>query len=440
MKKITLLLLLVMPVIAFSQNAKLTNAINYYEDFAGSKNKDKDLESITKAKENIDIVAANPEMKDPAKVLKYKGLIYLAIYENNLRIQTNKVTDVTDATKKAFIGYQNTPITELDIAAKAIAGISALDPKVAMIYKWDISQANTAMFNHYFNKANADFNVQKFDSSLQMFEKAYELDEAKDTNTLNNMGLAALNSKNFEKAKTTYGKMVELKVGGSRSYSLLVDTYFELKDTASGVEVLKKARALYPTDGNLLNTETNYFLSHNKRDEALKNLNAVILSRPQEANLYLVRGGIYDKQAHPEDANHKPLPKPANYNELMKLAEADYQKTVDLSEPAYKNISSLSKEEQEQLRETYSNGLFDIGAIYFNNGAEIAKDADRITDNAKFAAENKKANAFFNKAMPILEKALEVKPEERTMLALKQIYSRLEIADKLKSINERLKG
>jgi tetratricopeptide (TPR) repeat protein len=436
MKKLTLLLLLIMPVIAFSQSAKLTNAINYLEDY--QKN-NKDQESLTKAKENIDIVSQNPEMKDPGKVLKFKGLIYEAIFENNLRLQTEKLTSITDPNAKALAAYQNTSVAELDIAAQAYNAIKAVDPK--NIYLFDVMKGKERLYSHYFNKANTEFNQQKFDASLQLFEKAYEMDEAKDTNTLNNMGLAALNANNFEKAKVAYGKMVESKVGGARAYSLLVQSYFELKDTTGGVEMLKKGRALYPSDRSLIDTETNYYLSHNKREEAKKNLNALIIARPQEPTLYLARGGLYDKEANPEDKTGKALPRPANFNELMKLAEADYQKVIEICEPAYKNIASLKPEEQNQLKTSYSQGLFNLGAVYFNSGVSIAKDADKITDNAKFAAENKKANANFNKAMPLLEKALEINPTDRTtMEALKQVYARLELADKLKDLNARLKN
>jgi tetratricopeptide (TPR) repeat protein len=435
MKKLTLLLLLIAPVIAFSQSAKLTNAINYYQDY--EKN-NKDQESLAKAKENIDIVSQNPEMKDPAKVLKFKGLIYEALFENNLHNQMDKLTSITDPNEKAFAAYQQTSTAELDIAAQAYAGIKAVDPK--NIYILDVMNGTKRLNSHYFNKANTEFNQQKYDAALQLFEKAYNLDEDKDTNTLNNMGLAALNANNFEKAKTAYTKMVETKVGGARAYSLLVQSYFELKDTVPGVEVLKKGRTLYPGDANLINTETNYYLSHNKREEAKKNLNTLILNRPQEATLYLARGGLYDKEANPEDKDGKPLPRPANFNELMKQAEADYQKAIDLSDAAYKNIAALSKEEQEQLKTNYSQGLFNLGAVYFNAGVNIAKDADKITDNAKFAAENKKANANFNKAMPLLEKALEIKPDRPTMEALKQVYARLELSDKLKSLNAKLKN
>lgn len=438
MKKLTLLLLLIMPVIAFSQSAKLTNAINYLDDY--NKNP-KDQESLTKAKENIDIVSQNPEMKDPGKVMKFKGLIYEAVFEYNLRTQTEKLTaSIADPNQRAFAAYQNTSVAELDVAAQAYGAITkTVDPKG--IYSLDVSNGKERIVSHFFNKANTEFNQEKYDASLQLFEKAYEIDETKDTNILNNMGLAALNAGRFDKAKGAYEKLIEAKVGGPKAYSLLVQSDYELKDTAAAIAVLKKGRALYPSDRSLIDTETNYYLKTNKREEAKKNLNQLIIARPQEATLYLARGGLYDKEANPEDAQGKALPRPTNFNELIKLAEADYQKAIELCEPAYKNIASLKKDEQDLLKTNYSQGLFNLGAVYFNAGVSIAKEADRITDNAKFAAENKKANANFNKAMPLLEKALEINPTDRsTMEALKQVYSRLELADKLKDLNARLKN
>jgi hypothetical protein len=42
--------------------------------------------------------------------------------------------------------------------------------------------------------------------------------------------------------------------------------------------------------------------------------------------------------------------------------------------------------------------------------------------------------------MPILEKALKQQPNDHNlMIALKQVYARLQLEDKLKAINEKLK-
>ncbi|HET6226060.1 MAG TPA: hypothetical protein VFF27_07255 [Bacteroidia bacterium] len=431
MKKIAILLLIVLPLMtAFSQNAKVTNAINYLKAYKS----DNSLESLQKAKENIDLVSQNPEFKDQPKVLKLKGDIYVELFESNLQAETKKLSSIADPGARSLAAYKATPTAELDEAATAYAAAKANDKKG--IYALEVSNGNVRILNHYFNKGNGNFNDQKFADALQMYEKASALDETNDTSLLNNMAASALYAKDFAKSKANYSKMAELKVGGASTYNSLVHSYFNLKDTTGGMDVLKKGRTLYPGDGDLLNTETNYYLAKNKSEEALKNLNVAITARPQEATLYLVRGGVYDKMANPVDANGKDLPKPANVAELMKSSEADYKKAISI----YETAKPENAEDAEQLKISYSSALFNLGIIYFNNGANISKSADKITDNAKFAAENKKANEEFNKALPYLEKAHQLKPDAQTVYALKQIYTRLEMTAKLKTLNDGMKN
>ncbi len=429
MKKITVLLLLTMPAITGFSQAKLVNAINYLKDYEKDNGKQ---ESLTKAKENIDLYTQGAEIKDPTKAQKVKGQVYFNLFENSLRSQIDKLSTITDANQKSLSAYENTPATDLDVAAESFKAAKAADSKG--IYLLEMMPYNTKMINHYFMKANAAYTSKKFDESMQYFEKAYDLDDTKDTNILNNIALTAYNSQNYSKAKETYTKMTETQQGGAETYGNLVETYFMLKDTAGGLEVLKKARAVYPKDGNLLNVETNYYLRKGSSAEALKNLNIAITANPPHAELFLARGNMYEKMAKPEDTKGSRLPKPANYAELFKSAETDYIKSVEISEAAYKANPT------EQSKELYFNALYSLGALYFNEGADISRDADKITDNAKFAAENKKANADFNKAMPYLEKSIELKTDQQALFALKQLYSRLEMIDKLKVINEKLKN
>jgi len=194
------------------------------------------------------------------------------------------------------------------------------------------------------------------------------------------------------------------------------------KDTVAGMELLKKGRTAYPNDINLLISETNYFLKVNNSTEALNNLNLAIAAKPGDANLYLVRGNIYDNLANPKDNAGKDLDKPKDYDEKLKLAEADYKKAVE-------------------LKPDYFDAMYNLGVLYNNHGVAIAKQSDKITDNAKYAAENQKATDEFTKALPILEKALTINPKDRgTMVALKQIYARMQMLDKVKEMNEKLKN
>ena len=434
MKKIAILLLLTMPVLAGYSQAKLVNAIKYHDDYLNHK----DQESLRKAKENIDLYLQNPEAKEPAKAQRIKGQIYLSLFDNNLNLETNKLTSITDANQKILTAYQNTPTAELDEAVKAFAEVKKLDKKGIQLV--EVLPAEKRIYEHYYNKGIANSNASKLTEAIEMYEKAAALDESNDSTLLLSLSSNAFDNKNYDKAKLNLTKLVDAKKGSALIYNLLVQSEFMLKDTVAGVETLKKGRAAYPSDEALQRTETNYYLNSGKSEEAIKSLNAVIASKPQEPGLYLARGNMFDNLAHPENAKGEKLPKPGNYNELMKSAEADYKKTIELSEAKYKNLSSLPAKEAEQVKDTYSQALYYLGIVYFNVGVDISAVADKITDNAKFAAQNKKANDEFIKAMPYFEKSQELKPHQQKLFALKQIYSRLEMMDKLKAVNDQMKN
>ena len=416
MKKISIILLFIITVSsAFSQQKKVVSAWKYLSDF----NESKDLESLNKAKEAIDMASEDADTKNLPKTNVYKGQIYLTIFDNNLRTQTEKQS-VSDPNKKTLIGYQNTPAAELDIAFQSFTNAKTADVKGA--YLSDIKAGMARVGTHFENKAIADYNAKKYADALPSFERAYEINGTKDTNTLSNCALVAERSGNFEKAKLYYSKMIDGKQGSGNTFASLVNVFYMLKDTAAGVETLKKGRLAYPNDINLLTSEINYYLKTNNSTEAINNLNLALIAKPTDANLFLVRAILYDNIANPKDATGKDLAKPKDYADKLALAEADYKKAIE-------------------FKPDYFDALYNLGALYNNKGAFIAKEANKIANEAKYKVENAKATEEFNKAMPLLEKALQINPKDNnTLFALKQIYSRLQLLDKLKAINEKLKG
>ena len=417
MKKIALLFIMVAPVFTgFSQNAKLVNTINYLRDF----NNSHELESLTKAKENIDLASANPDTKDMAKTQKLRAEVYLTIFENDLRMETEKLASMADPNKRNLAAYQNSSSASLSEALTACTYGKTLDTKGN--YTSDLSGFVTRIASHYENKAIADYNAKKYADALPSFEKAYEINGAKDTTTLGNCALVADRAAIYDKAKMYYQKMIDNKQGYGNTYSSIVNVYLMMKDTVGGMDMLKKGRAAYPNDINLVITETNFFLKTNNSKEALGNLNIALAAKPTDANLYLVRGNIYDNLANPKDAAGKDAEKPKDYEDKFKMAEADYKKAIE-------------------LKPDYFDALYNLGVLYNNHGVSLNKMADQITDNAKYKTANDLATAEFGKAMPVLEKAMSVNPKDRnTMYALKQIYARMQMMDKLKEINEKLKA
>jgi tetratricopeptide (TPR) repeat protein len=418
MKKIALLLIAVSTVYSgIAQNVKIVNAKNYLRQFGESK----DIHDLNLAKENIDLAAAHPDTKDQAKTQTLKAQVYVTIFDNSLRLENEKLmTTVTDPNKRNLAAYQNTATAPLAEAYAACTASKAVDTKGN--YTSEVANYIRSIAGHYENKAIADYNAKKYADALPSFEKAFEINGSKDTTSLANCALVADRAANYEKAKLYYQKMIDNKQGMGNTYSSLVNVYLMMKDSVGAMEVLKKGRATYPNDINLVITETNYFLKTNNSKEALNNLNIALAAKPTDSNLYLVRGNIYDNLANPKDAAGKDMEKPKDYDEKITAAEADYKKAIE-------------------LKPDYFDALYNLGVLYNNKGVALNKKADMITDNAKYKAENEKATAEFNKAIPVLEKALEVSPKDKnTMYALKQVYARTQQADKLKGINERLKN
>ena len=401
----------------FAQNVKIVNAKNYLRDFAESK----DIESLNKAKENIDLAAAHPDTKELAKTQTLKAQVYMTIFENSLRLETEKImTVITDPNKRNLAAYQAASSAPLAEAYAGCLASKTFDAKGN--YTSEVNDYMAKIASHYENKAIADYNAKKYSDALPSFEKAYEINGAKDTTTLGNCALVADRAAIFDKAKLYYQKMIDNKQGFGNTYSSLVNVCLMMKDSVVAMEILKKGRTAYPNDINLVITETNYFLKINNSKEALNNLNIAIGAKPTDANLYLVRGNIYDNLANPKDASNKDMEKPKEYDNLMKSAETDYKKAIE-------------------LKPDYFDALYNLGVLYNNHGVVLNKIADQITDNAKYKTANDLALAKFTNALPVLEKALELNPKDKnTMFALKQIYARTQQPDKVKEINERLKN
>ena len=182
-------------------------------------------------------------------------------------------------------------------------------------------------------------------------------------------------------------------------------TKMGLKDSSGALETLKKGREAFPSDMDLMNKETEFYLKQGKQDEALANLNKSIEKDPKNYIFYLVRGNIYDNLANPKDAKGKDKDKPKEYDDLMGKAAADYTKAGEL-DPKNFDIN------------------YNTGALYNNWGGYYQAKADAIPKmNAEQKALSEKALSYFKMAIPALEKALALKDTDKvTMQALRKLY------------------
>ncbi|KAF5031964.1 TPR repeat protein [anaerobic digester metagenome] len=106
---------------------------------------------------------------------------------------------------------------------------------------------------------------------------------------------------------------------------------------------------------------------------------------------------------------------------------------LDNAEKSYINALDLNPE--------YFEANYNLGALYVNRAVKLTDEANVLPFSQQNEYEEliKQANEYLRKSLPYLEKAIELDPTDRnTLLSLKEIYTRLQMYDKMKEIDELL--
>ncbi len=389
MKKIAILFILAFSVYFVSaQNSKVQSAINYIKP---------QYNQLDKAKEAIDLAAKHEKTKGKAKTWKVRGQVYQAI----------------GTTKDEK--FKNLCEQPLQVAYESYKKALELDTKHQ--YTKEINYQLTILGIAIVNKGIEYFSENNFNGALNSFETSLDIDKLVapgkiDTMVIFNAGIAADRAKNYDKAIEYYQKTADLKYEGSKVYSFMANIELERGDTAQYLDVIKRGIEAYPNDNDaLMVTLINYYLEKDKSDLALEYLNKAIEKDPKNHTFYFARGALYDK-----------------------LGDFDNAK--------------ISYEKAIEIKPDYFDAYYNLGALYFNKGADMLKAANEIPPNEqkKYDAAVKEAFVELDKAVPYLEKAHEIDTKEKsTMLTLKEIYFKLrgdheDYMDKYKKINEELKA
>ncbi|MCF8297087.1 MAG: tetratricopeptide repeat protein [Saprospiraceae bacterium] len=454
MKKITLLLIFSFAIgFSFAQKAKVVSAFNYLAN-----------KQLDKAKLNIDEACEHEQTKGEAKTWFYRGNIYFEIHRVNHMTSSltkgmskedvrKRLTDPltmrnakVDGVKKEKWSYEydmdiifdlndkveswneprNGAYKELDKNAlneayEAYKTCLKLDNEQKNEYKQQVKFRLYICGEQFYNQGVVDYNSKNYKDAIDNFQKQISIKTIfgeKDTVTMFYVAVAAELGKEHDLAKETYTKLMQMKYEKASIYSSLSSLYKEEGDTVNALSVLQRGRRLFPDNFDLLILETNIYLNLGENDKAQRNLETAVEKEPNNPNLHYVIGTQYFeklKQIKFEDDS-------ATFNKIFKTSEKYLQNAIN-------------------LKPDYFDALFNIGALYVNEGVRIFENAQGIDpSNFKaYDAEKAKFEAMWNKAVIYMEKALVIKPDDfDTLVTLKQLYARLKMLDKLKSVNEKL--
>ncbi|MGM0567018.1 MAG: tetratricopeptide repeat protein [Bacteroidota bacterium] len=390
MKRIGIISVLILAgtFISMAQNHKVVSAYNQLRN-----------EKLEKALEAIEPATEHKKTKDDAKTWYYRGNIYLSLHLT----EKEEFKDLVDnPLKTAYDSYKKS--LELDEKEKFVD---------------DVNERMQFVSEQYFNKGVNTYKEKKYETASESFERAAEIAQEymqmTDTTALYYTGNSADLAGNKERALKYYKKAKELNFDNASLYTSMTRLHTALGDTAKALEVVKEGKKRYDDNFEILIAETNIYLAQGDAEKALENLKVAVEKDTTNPEIWFAVG--------------------TNYDNMMKEQEEDSIKRLMMEEAVNAYEKAL------ELKPDYFKPAFNLGAIYVNRAAELQSMANNLplSETEKYEKMKKEADSMLQKAMPMLEKAHEIDPDDvNTMNSLKEIYARLNKKEKREEISKKL--
>jgi len=345
-----------------------------------------------KAAEYIDKAIEDPKANIKEKTWRYRGNIY-----TNLAADSTLYAQVPDALEKAAMSFMKAD--ELDVKERYSSERMA-----------DIARGATIAGN----AGISYFNNGVYGRAGELFITASEMTRmlgAVDTMAIFNSALC------FEKAGMGDKAVEQYMMCGAYGYQVpevflfAANIYKTAGDTTKALSILQGARGDFPREQALIIEELNIYLISGQFELAKENLMLAAEQDPTNEILWFSLGSVYDNLGMQDEA-------------------------VD----AY--TKSLA------IKADYFDANYNLGALYFNKAVQMVNEANDMwspkmskADAAKQKDLEDGGKAMFSTALPYLEKALEVQPDDReTLRSLRDIYARVGMDDKMLEVSAKLKS
>jgi tetratricopeptide (TPR) repeat protein len=353
-----------------AQKGKVTSALSFIEQG-----------SLDKAKEAIDQALTNESTSSWFNTYFAKGKLCQASY---------------DSKDPKFNAFYADPLQE---AYTAYEKAMELDPKGGIKKKIITGMVYNTLAVSLYNQGSTRFEAKDYAGALKSFETQIVITEsdkyagAIDTGMYYNAGLAAVNSAKYPEAIKYFEKCAEMKYLGITPYFQMSEAYLSQGDTVKAESILTGLTAKFPNDKNVTLQLIDLYIKSGKNEEALKYIKVAKEGDPTNYSLYFAGGIIY-------------------------LNENKYDEA----------IAELSK--SIELKGDLFDTQYGIGAAYINKASDMYTKANEIMDVKKYSDAIDQANTVYLKALPYMEKANELKPDDTFALQnLMQLYYRLKAKD-----------
>lgn len=271
-----------------------------------------------------------------------------------------------------------------------------------------VFQANTNYQSIWSSTLNGGYEISQT-GDYKAADAEFDLVKAfapEDTTVFLYSGYNAQQMGESELALANYKKMIELGSENIDIYSTVIYLLrAELDDNEGALEFANITREKFPDNQVIAKEVINLLILTGKIEEAKEKIRDAIEAEPDNGNLYYNLAYIYDQ-------------------------EGDRENAIE----AYKSAVEAQPD--------YFDAYFNLAVIYYNDAADILKEANNMDLNTYQKEGPKleaKAKERFEFALPYIEKAAELNPEDTTVLeTLQTVYSQLKMRDKAEEVYNKL--
>jgi len=382
MKKITLIgLVCLITMTSFAQNSAVNKANAYIQGGADAESKD-----IAEAKKLIDQAIVHEKTKEKGRTWYVRGLVYSLIVSSE---------------DESIHALDEDAIAKANESFKKVEEIEKEGSNYYTLTEIQLSQ----LYSNVFNKGAAKYQAEEYMVAYKYFN---EMTLLSPTDTLGYMyaGYCAEAAEEYDLALKQYFAVMELEDCPVMIYNQSLVILEQNKDDLEGaLEVANKAMARFPDDQTFDKTQIALFIKLDRTDEARYALEEALKAEPENANLWYNLGYLNGEVG--------------NFDKSVD----SYMKSID-SDPSY--------------LDSYIN----LAYSYTEKAKEIRKEAmdmDIKTYQERGAPIEAKADEYYKLALPVLEKANELEPDDQAVLeSLNGLYLRLKMKDKEKAIADQL--
>ncbi|REG88114.1 tetratricopeptide repeat protein [Winogradskyella sediminis] len=354
---------------------------------------------------------------------------------------------------QALYANGNGSDADIDEAITSLENLKDLESKMGKLkYTQKANEMTTGMVNTFLTKANEAFTKKDYKVAAKRFEKVYRM-SPKDTLYLYYAASSAVSEPDYETALDYYIELKNLGYNGAEMnyYATNVETGEEenFSDKASRDFSVKAKLHKLPREkksasktAEIVKNIALIYVSQGENEKALGAMADARKENPDDIGLLLSEANVYLKMGNRE--RFKELMEEATEKDPNN-AELQYNLGVLAAEGGNSEEAIKYYEKAVAINPNYVDAYTNIAVVILDGEAKIVEEMNALgtskADNIKYDELKEKRTKVYEKAIPYLEKALELKNTNidaaRTLM---NIYSALGETAKFKEMRTKVEA